>query len=175
MHTPPLSRRQLSLLSQALLILAYSAGVDSQSLSAVPQTVQWQAIISAPSGLQPGQTATVELSGHISDGWHVYGLKQLPQGPTELRFSADDNPIAQSTSPPTGSQTIHNLDRGFGFEVQYYADSLKLSLPIQVKAQAPSGHQQIPVSVRFQSCSAQTCLPPATAHLLVDVDIRHHA
>ena len=139
-----------------------------------PQTVQWHVGIASTAALQPGQHSTLELTGQILQGWHVYGLKQHSQGPTELKVAVDDNPVAQSAGAPSGSDTTRRVDPGFGFEIQYYTDSLKLTLPIQVKQHAGTGRQQIPVSVRFQSCSDKTCLPPATVHLLVDVDVQPH-
>lgn len=139
-----------------------------------PQTVQWHIAVASAATLQPGQRSSLELTGQILQGWHVYGLKQHPQGPTELKFAIDDNSIVQSAGTPSGSDTIRRLDPGFGFEIQYYTDSLKLTLPIQVKAHAGTGRHQVPVSVRFQSCSDKTCLPPATVHLLVDVDVQPH-
>lgn len=139
-----------------------------------PQTVQWHVAIASAATLQPGQRSTIELTGQILQGWHVYGLEQHPQGPTELKFAVDANTVVQPKGAPSGSATIHRMDPGFGFEIQYYTDSLKLTLPIQVRPHPGTGRQQVPVSVRFQSCSDKTCLPPATVHLLVDVDVQPH-
>lgn len=155
--------------------LCTSARAQTPSPWQPPQTVQWHATVPAQAHLLPGQHASIELTGQILQGWHVYGLKQHSDGPTELRFAVEDNPIVQSEGAPGGSPTVRRMDPGFGFEIQYYTDSLKLTLPIQVKPRAGAGKQQVPVSVRFQSCSERTCLPPATIHLLVDVNVQPHA
>lgn len=147
---------------------------ESQAPPQPPQTVQWHVAVGPASPLQPGQRSTIELTGQILEGWHVYGLKQHPKGPTELKFSVDDNPVVQPAGAPAGTATIRRVDPGFGFEIQYYTDFLQLTLPVQVKQQAGAGKQQVPVSVRFQSCSERTCLPPATIHLLVDVNVQPH-
>ena len=146
-----------------------------QSSRQPPQTVQWHVAVGSSGTLQPGQRSTLELTGQILQGWHVYGLKQHDKGPIELKFTVDDNAIVQPAGAATGSATTRRVDPGFGFEIQYYSDSLQLRLPIQVKRQAATGKQQVPVAVRFQSCSEQTCLPPATVHLLVDVDVQPRA
>ncbi len=172
---PPASARN-SACSVALICTAcaWSLSAPAQTPPQPPQTVQWHAAVASASTLQPGQRSTIELTGQILDGWHVYGLKQHAKGPTELKFSVDDNQIAQPAGAPTGTDTIRRIDPGFGFEVQYYTDSLRLTLPIQVRQQAGAGTQHVPVSVRFQSCSDRTCLPPATIHLLVDVNVQPH-
>lgn len=159
----------------AFAALACFAGesADSQRpVQAAPDTVQWHVAVAPAATVHAGQRTAIELTGQILTGWHVYGLKQHADGPTELRFKVDDNQVAQQLGAPTGTETIQRVDPGFGFEIQYYTDSLKLSLPIAVKPQASTGKQQIPVSVRFQSCSERICLPPATVHLLVDVDVQ---
>lgn len=139
--------------------------------AAPPETVQWHVTVAPATTARAGQRTAIELTGQILAGWHVYGLKQHADGPTELRFKVDDNQVAQQLGAPTGTATIRRVDPGFGFEIQYYTDSLKLSLPIAVKPHAAAGKQQIPVSVRFQSCSERICLPPATVHLVVDIDV----
>ena len=172
----PLAPVRTSIRSFALVCVFYAwcASASAQSPSQAPQTVQWHAAISSAATLQPGQRSTIELTAQILDGWHVYGLKQHDKGPTELKFRVDDNPIVQPAGIPTGTDAIRRIDPGFGFEIQYYTDSLTLTLPIQVKQQASAGKQQVPVSVRFQSCSDRTCLPPATIHLLVDLNVQPH-
>lgn len=160
----------------ALIAAALCASAHSQTPPAwqPPQTVQWHAAVVARASLQPGQHSSIELTGQILQGWHVYGLEQHSDGPTELKFAVEDNPIVQPEGAPSGSPTVRRMDPGFGFQIQYYTDSLRLTLPIRVKQRAGAGKQQVPVSVRFQSCSERTCLPPATIHLLVDVNVQPH-
>lgn len=158
----------------ALTCIGATSAYSQAPAPTPPETVQWHVTVAPGPTAQAGQRTSIELTGQILAGWHVYGLKQHADGPTELRFKVDDNPVAQQLGTPTGTATIRRVDPGFGFEIQYYTDSLKLSLPIAVKPQTAPGKQQIPVSVRFQSCSERICLPPATVHLLVDIDVQPH-
>jgi hypothetical protein len=172
MNRPALSRLRARSTALVAALCALCTGADSQTPQQPPQTVQWRASVADASALRRGQHATLELTGQILEGWHVYGLKQHPRGPTELRFGVDDNSIVQPLGAPAGSDTIRRVDPGFGFEIGYYTQSLKITLPVRVKQRAAPGRQQIPVSVRFQSCSERTCLPPATVHLSVEVDVQ---
>ncbi len=171
---PNYLRRHCAVVFVALVFMQGAQAADAPTAPQPPETVQWHVSVSPAVTLQPGQRSSIELTGQILEGWHVYGLKQHPDGPTELKFKVDENQVVQPTGPPSGTETIRRMDRGFGFEIQYYTNSLKLSLPIEVKRQVNAGRQQIPISVRFQSCSERICLPPATVHLLVDIDVRPH-
>jgi hypothetical protein len=46
-----------------------------------------------------------------------------------------------------------------------------VTLPLQLAAHAAGGSQQIPVSVRFQTCNDRICQPPKTVHLSAAVSV----
>ena len=133
--------------------------------------VQWAAALSSPGAIKGGDAATVELSGTIREGWHVYALTQPAGGPTALRVTVDDNEIALATGAPSGTPPQKRHDPSFGIETRFYTHAFTIHLPVQVKQQPTAGQQGIPVSVRFQTCSDRECQPPTTTHLLVPVDV----
>src|SRR5581483_12496043 len=138
--------------------------------------VQWAAALSSPEvnggqGVKGGNAATLELSGTIADGWHVYALTQPPGGPTALRVTLDDNQVALATGVASGPPPQKRHDPSFGLESRFYTHAFTIRVPIQVKQQSAAGRQTIPVSVRFQSCSDRECQPPTTIHLLVPIDV----
>ena len=76
---------------------------QSPGTNATPdQTVQWAATLSATGGVKQGSATTLELSGEILDGWHVYALTEPPGGPTALRVTLDENEVAQIAGTPSG-------------------------------------------------------------------------
>jgi DsbC/DsbD-like thiol-disulfide interchange protein len=113
----------------------------------------------------------VALSAEIQDGWHVYGLGQLPGGPTPLRVTIDENEIVQATGNVTGSAPQKKHDPSFDLETQLYTHSFALQVPTEVKPHTANGKQLIPVNVHFQACSERICLPPRTVHLSVPIEI----
>jgi Disulphide bond corrector protein DsbC len=137
------------------LMLAFCA-------SAVAQTpdprVDWAASWSNPT--------TLELTAQVEDGWHVYALTQQPGGPISLRVSIDDNPVAGIAGAPSGSTPETRLDPSFNLQTEFYTSSFAVHVPISLKPNAGAG-QPIPVSIRFQACSARECKPPKTIHLSV--------
>ena len=141
-------------MSRWLLLLACSTAVAQ---TPDPQ-VDWVASWSNPT--------TLELSGHVEEGWHVYALTQRPGGPIPLRINIDENPIATPAGVPSGSKPETRLDPSFNLQTEFYTNSFTLRVPLAVK-----GGGQIPVSIRFQTCSARECKPPRTIHLSVPVEV----
>ena len=151
------------LLGPGLCVLA-SAQIETP-------TVQWAAAVAAPGGGKQGGSVTLELSGEIQEGWHVYALTEPAGGPTALRVTLDDNAIAEVAGNPTGSIPQKRHDPSFGLETRFYTHSFTVRLPVQVKQQPAAGRQLIPISVRFQTCSERECQPPTTIHLSAAVDV----
>ena len=159
-------RRQVRialLLAPCLFGLASADGPDD--------AVRWTASVTAPATITRGSTATLEVSGEVQEGWHVYALEQQPHGPTPLRITLDANAIvaAGGTVSGTSPETVH--DSHFGFDTQLYTRPFIIHLPLQVIGELTAGRQLIPVSVRFQACSDRECLLPRTVHLSVPIDV----
>ena len=154
----------MRLVRSTLLALLW-AGATGTALAQVPanDTVRWTATLGATNGSE----ATLQVSGAIEDGWHVYALTQPPGGPTALRVTVDDNELAQAAGTPSGTSSQKRRDPSFGLETRFYTHSFTIRLPLQLKQPAAAGKQLIPVSVRFQTCSDRECQPPTTVHLSV--------
>ena len=156
----------------ALLGLAAPASAQSADPAAA-QTVNWTVSADPADGVKQGGRVTLTLHGEVADGWHVYSLKQLPSGPTPLRVSLDQNTVATASGAPVGSPATKIHDKSFNLDTQFYSHAFTVSLPLQVGAQSASGPQQIPVSVRFQTCPDSVCQPPKTVLLTAAVSINN--
>jgi hypothetical protein len=134
-----------------------------------PSTVSWSV---QPAAAKPGAPLKLTLNGTVAQGWHVYGLKQLPGGPTPLLVTLETNGVASAEGTAAGSpaKTVH--DPAFDLDTQFYADAFTLTVPVRLKPQLPAGPQQVPVSVRFQTCNGRICQPPHTVHLSATVNLQ---
>jgi thiol:disulfide interchange protein DsbD len=137
-------------------------------------TVQWSAALASSAPLAPGGTASITVTGTIAQGWHVYALEQLPGGPIPLAVSLGDNTLASADGKPSGSKPESVFDKRFGLKTQFYSGTVMVQLPVRLAGAAAAGSQQLAVKVRFQSCSAQECRPPATVRLSVPVEVSAH-
>jgi thiol:disulfide interchange protein len=159
-------------IQSAAFLLSLGMGMGIHGIAQGPiQPVQWKGSLESGSAATPGSKGVLEVSASIQEGWHVYGLTQPPGGPTSLRIALDENAIAQSAGAPSGSAPVKKHDPSFDLDTQVYLHSIILHLPFQVKADSPAGKQALPVSVRFQACSDQMCLPPRTVHLSVPIEV----
>jgi hypothetical protein len=137
---------------------------------APPNPVRWTAAIVSNNAVNQLDRATLEVSGVIDEGWHVYALEQLPHGPTALRVTVDPNDVATIAGPPAGSPAQKEYSASFGLETRYYNRTFAVRLPVHLLAASAGAKPVIPVSVRFQACSDRECLLPRTLHLSVPLN-----
>ena len=164
-------------LSLSALMICAALGASALAGAAVAQpslggdTVSWSASTPAQ-GAKPGGKVTVTLRGAVQSGWHVYSLQQLPDGPTPLRVTLDAADIAAPDGQPSGSPATKLQDPSFNLETQYYEHDFTVTAPVRIGRHVAAGPQQIPVSVRFQTCNGHICQPPKTVRLSVPITIR---
>ena len=78
--------------------------------------------------------------------------------------------IAAADGQPTGSPPIKHQDPSFNLETQYYEQDFTVTAPLRIGPRVAAGEQQIPISVRFQTCNGRICQPPRTIHLSATVN-----
>lgn len=154
-----------------LLALALCGGAFAQPSLGSSDTVAWSA--SAPAqGVKPGGRVKVTLRGAVQNGWHVYGLEQLPDGPTPLRVTLDVSDVAAADGAPAGSPVTKLQDPSFNLQTQFYEHDFTVTAPVRISAHAAAGAQVIPVNVRFQTCNGRICQPPKTVKLSVPITVQ---
>ena len=152
--------------------LLFGQGAFAQTADpARAETVAWSASAGS-AAVKPDGALTVTLNAKVAEGWHVYALKQLPNGPTPLRITIDPNKIAAANGEPTGSPATKVHDAAFNLDTPLYSKSFTASVPLKIVAQASTGKQSIPISVRFQTCNGAICQPPKMVHLSAPILIQ---
>jgi hypothetical protein len=161
------------LLRRALrTVLLMAPGLCATAVAdAPPEPVHWNVALTTQDPIRKGSDTTLEISGVIDAGWHVYALEQLPHGPTPLRVTLDQNLIAVLASPASGSAPEKVYSASFGLDTQYYTHTFAVHVPVHLSQDLPAGRQLIPLSVRFQACSDKECLLPRTVHLSIPIDV----
>ena len=155
----------------ALLIAPWVFGIAGADSPDIPDAVHWSAAVKSSTTITRGSTATLDLSGDVQNGWHVYALEQHSGGPTPLRITLDANTIVAAAGPTSATAAEKVQDTHFGFETRLYTHPFTVHLPVRVGRELAAGRQLIPVSVRFQACSDRECLLPRTVHLSVPIDV----
>jgi thiol:disulfide interchange protein len=148
------SASRLFLSATVLLVLAFPCKAQSAE-----DVVQWSAKVN-PSTVQLGDRLEMAVTVKIADGWHVYSIDQKPGGPKPTAIRVPDGQVFQPAGPVTGPVPRTAFDPNFQMETRFYEGSATFKVPLAVAAKAPVGAQKAQVSVLFQVCNEQSCLPP---------------
>jgi len=160
----------LNVVRALCVAIALGAVVPEASVAQVDEpTVDWTASWSAGAALSREQ-GTLELSGVVQEGWHVLRSPAARRS-HRLRISIDDNPVASQAGAPSGTTPESRHDPSFDLDTQFYTRSFAVHVPVAVKTGVEAGGQVVPVSIRFQTCSARECRPPRTSSLSVPIEV----
>ena len=156
----------MKLLTLALLLAA-------GSVAAPPDPVAWKLQPQPATPVKAGARLAVKLVATVQDGWHLYSLKPMPEGPIPTRiWLAEGQPFTIAGAIQAPDPQVMQ-DPSFGMEVELYEGETVFTLPVKVAAGAMPGPQKLIVSASYQSCNAKLCLPPKTVKAELPVTITH--
>ena len=153
-------------LSAALVAIGVATSGTALAQGIPTQTVTWTV---EPQNIAKTDRGILILHGTVASGWHVYSLKQAPEGPTPLVISVAANAVATVDGVATGSAPEKIHDPAFNLETQFYSGAFTLSVPVRF-ARHVAGQQTVPVDVRFQTCNGKVCEPPKIVRLSAPVN-----
>ena len=109
-----------------------------------------------------GKEMEIAVVMKIRDGYHVNARQTTFDYliPTDLKADAPTGFKTGAVSYPKG--TLHKFNFTKDKPLNVYTDTVVLRLPVSVDANAPLGEQHIALKLRYQACSTDVCLPPAT-------------
>jgi thiol:disulfide interchange protein DsbD len=139
--------------------------------TAAPDPVAWRLQDPPSKPVKPGARFNVKLAVKIQQGWHLYSLKPMAEGPIPTRIWLPEGQpftLAAAVQAPE-PETKH--DPNFDMQVELYDGELAFTLPVRVAAGAPAGPQKLLVNASYQTCSDTICLPPKTVKIEAPVTI----
>jgi thiol:disulfide interchange protein DsbD len=150
--------------------LFFTAVVAGCLVAAPVDPVAWKLNpLAAP--VKPGARFTVKLVVEAQDGWHLYSLKPLAEGPIATRiWIAEGQPFSLAGAVQAPDPRVMQ-DPSFGMEVELYEGEAVFTLPVRVAPGTPPGVQKLVVSASYQSCNNKLCLPPKTVKVEVPITI----
>ncbi len=128
---------------------------------AAPTHVHWTARLK-PADARVGESAQVAVTATIDPGWHIYSLTRYKDGPVNTTFTVGPGLALQGVpvQPPPKREHTDLFNPPKGLDLETYERTVSFGLPVKITAAgAPA------VKVRFQTCDANNCLPPATVAL----------
>jgi len=139
--------------------------------AAGPDPVAWKAQDTPVTALKPGARFSIKLVGRIQEGWHMYSMKPVVDGPIPTRvWIAEGQPfllagIIKASAP----QNVQ--DPSFNMEVELYEGEAEFTLPLRVSPGAAAQSLSLVVHASYQTCNNKICLPPKTVKVEVPVTI----
>ena len=155
-----------------VFVVAFLAvGVFAQNgdLPPASSVLQPQAYIS----LQPvprGRAFEVAVVAKISPGFHINAHQPSEDYLIPTKITADLLPgvfLVEATYP-------RGVMRAFRFSktpLRVYEGSFTVMMKLRANESAPIGPQKLPLTVGYQACNQDACLPPTKIQLTADLDI----
>jgi thiol:disulfide interchange protein DsbD len=151
--------------------LLWTAAMTACLAAAPVDPVAWKLQNAPASPVQAGARFNVKLLAEVQDGWHLYSLKPMAEGPIPTRiWIAGGQPFSLAGAVQSPAPMVMQ-DPSFGMEVELYEGEAVFALPVRVAAGAAAGAQKLVVSASYQSCNNKLCLPPKTVKVEVPVTI----
>lgn len=150
------------------LLLAVTMAACLMAAPADP--VAWKlSPLAAP--VKAGARFSVKLLAEVQEGWHLYSLKPMAEGPVPTRiWIAEGQPFSLAGAVQSPDPQVMQ-DATFGMEVELYEGEAGFTLPVRVASSAPQGAQKLVVSASYQSCNNKLCLPPKTVKVELPITI----
>ncbi|HEX4949812.1 MAG TPA: protein-disulfide reductase DsbD N-terminal domain-containing protein [Blastocatellia bacterium] len=150
-----------------MLVSAFSRASEQEN------PIKWSlAIEPAKQSFQAGDQFTAQLTAQIEEGWHLYALEEVPNGPRPTRITLGAEQPFELSGEIESPAPIIKFDPNFGIETQFFAESVTFTLPVKITAAAKSGNTNLVVQTRYQVCNEQLCLPPKTVKVETAVEIK---
>src|SRR5262245_2227749 len=137
----------------------------AQSQGKILNPVEWSLKVDAATATDGALTA--ELTAKIEDGWHLYSLTPIANGPRPTRITLPPEQAFELAGKIDAPDPFVETDSNFGVEVEYYEESVTFKLPL--KRRAGSSGDKLMVEARYQTCTNRLCLPPKTVKLEAEV------
>jgi thiol:disulfide interchange protein DsbD len=156
---------------RTLMLTAALAACLAAAPAAPADPVAWKLQNPPVAFVKAGAVFHVKLLAQVQDGWHLYSLKPMTEGPIATRiWIAEGQPFSLSGAVRAPEPRVMQ-DPSFGMEVELYEGEAVFTLPVRVAPGTAPGVQKLVVSASYQSCNNKLCLPPKTVKVEVPITI----
>lgn len=151
--------------------LLFAASLAACLMAAPADPVAWKLQLLPDAAVKAGARFTVKLQATVQEGWHLYSLKPMAEGPIPTRiWIVEGQPFTLAGSIQAPDPQVMQ-DPSFGMEVELYEGEAVFTIPVRIVAGVAPGLQKLIVSTSYQSCNNKLCLPPKTVKVEVPVTI----
>jgi DsbC/DsbD-like thiol-disulfide interchange protein len=151
--------------------LIAAAALAAILIAAPAEPVAWKLQNEANAPVKPGARFQVKLLAKVQEGWHLYSMKPMAEGPIATRiWIADGQPFSLAGGVQAPDPQVIQ-DPTLGMEVELYEGEALFTLPVKIAPTATPGTHTLVVSAAYQSCNDKLCLPPKTVKVELPVNV----
>ena len=133
--------------------------------------VAWKLEEAPAKQVKLGARFNLKLVAKIQEGWHLYSLKPVPEGPIPTRIWLPEGQPFQLAGAVQAAEPQTIQDPSFNMEVELYEGEAAFTLPVRVAPGASGGAQTLVVNASYQSCNNKICLPPKTVKVEIPITV----
>ena len=165
--------RALASAAAAIALVLLSSGTAASSSCQIPkEPIKWSAAIeSGGKPLKAGERFALQLTARIEEGWHLYSTHQVEGGPIPTRIALPADQPFEMAGTIESSEPETAFDPNFNLMTEFYENEASFAVPVRVTAVAAPGKAEVRVTVSFQTCNDEVCLPPRTVRLTVPLEL----
>ena len=150
---------------------AFAAFLAATLLAAPADPVAWKLQTAYSGPVKPGTRFNVKLLATVQNGWHLYSMKPMAEGPIATRiWIGDGQPFSLAGGVQAPDPQVVQ-DPTLGMEVELYEGEAQFTLPVKLAPGTAAGAHTLVVSASYQSCNDKICLPPKTVKVEIPVTV----
>lgn len=142
-------------LKKIIFLLILTLGALSSS-AAIVNPVKWSVEVKTQDSTNEG---LIIITANIQDGYHIYGFKNVKDGPVATSITFEDNPAISLSGSPQPSEAPHSLlDKAFDLQLEEWSGQVSFTQKFNINN--PNADLTLKGSVRYMACLEQQCTPP---------------
>ena len=107
----------------------------------------------------------IELKGSMGSEWHIYDLGPYKDGPIATTLTISGGNGVKAVGAPYIKTTVHKeFSSSFGMEIGTAGDGVVIAQKVSVSSAEPTS---VTVTLEWQTCSGESCMPPADEEITV--------
>ncbi|MBO5053387.1 MAG: thioredoxin family protein [Muribaculaceae bacterium] len=142
-------------MKKIIFLLILTLGALSSS-AAIVNPVKWSVEVKTQDSTNEG---LIIITANIQDGYHIYGFKNVKDGPVATSITFEDNPAISLSGSPQPSEAPHSLlDKAFDLQLEEWSGQVSFTQKFNINN--PNADLTLKGSVRYMACLEQQCTPP---------------
>jgi len=121
-----------------------------------------KASLASKDTIHPGSEIKVNVKVSVSSGWHINSNKPNEDFliPSKLTASSPEKISFRSVVYPKGKEIKFDFSEKL---LSVYENEFELTAALKIPAEIAEGKHKIAVTLEYQACNNQTCMPPNNA------------